>query len=95
LLTNATDGSALSVDQASWFAAITAIFSPIGGLLSGWCLDKCGRKMTLIYINVISIASWLIIGLSSRTNADNLFMQLMIARIIIGKNANGQRPHSA
>jgi MFS family permease len=73
------------VSQASWFASITAFFSPLGGLLSGYMLDKFGRRMTLISINVISIASWLIIGFSSRSDVDALFLQLMLARIIIGE----------
>lgn len=77
----------LSVSQASWFASITAIFSPIGGLLSGYMLDKFGRRTTLICINVISIISWLIIGYSSRTDVSVLFAQLMVARIIIGKRS--------
>ena len=74
----------LSVVQASWFASIAAIFSPIGGLLSGFMLDKYGRRMTLISINVISITSWLIIGCSSENDVDILFPQLMVARMIIG-----------
>lgn len=76
----------LTVSQASWFAAITAIFSPIGGLLSGYFLDKFGRRMTLICINVISIISWLIIGYSSKSDVNILFAQLMVARIIIGEH---------
>lgn len=76
----------LSISQASWFASITAIFSPIGGLLSGYMLDKFGRRTTLICINLISIISWLIIGYSSKTDVNILFAQLMVARIIIGKH---------
>lgn len=76
----------LTVAQASWFAAITAIFSPFGGLLSGYMLDKFGRRMTLIFINVISIVSWLIIGYSSKQDASILFAQLILARIIIGND---------
>jgi hypothetical protein len=75
----------LSVSQASWFASITAIFSPIGGLLSGYMLDRFGRRLTLICINVISIISWLIIGFSSKNDVDILFAQLMVARIFIGQ----------
>lgn len=48
-------------------------------------LDKFGRRMTLICINVISIVSWLIIGFSSKSDVDILFVQLMVARIIIGE----------
>lgn len=85
LLGEASMDVKLTVAQASWFASITAIFSPIGGLLSGYMMDKFGRRNTLISINVISIISWLIIGYSSKTDVNALFAQLMVARIIIGE----------
>lgn len=76
----------LTVSQASWFASVTAISSPIGGLVSGYFLDRFGRKTTLICINLISIISWLIIAFSSKSDVFVLFVQLMIARIIIGNS---------
>lgn len=48
-------------------------------------MDRFGRRMTLICINLISIISWLIIGLSSRRDADIFFAQLMVAWTIIGE----------
>jgi Sugar (and other) transporter len=64
---------------------VTAITCPIGGLLAGYSLDKIGRKTTLILINIISIVSWLILSFSSTTDAETLFIQLIVARFIIGK----------
>jgi MFS family permease len=75
----------LSVSQASWFASITAFASPFGGLISGYMIDKFGRRTTLISINVISIISWLLIGFASTSDVELLFGQLMVARIIIGE----------
>lgn len=75
----------ISVSEASWFASVTAISSPIGGLISGYFLEKLGRKRTLLCINLISIISWLIIAFSSKNDAVILFVQLMVARTIIGK----------
>lgn len=57
---------------------------PFGGLLSGYLLDKVGRKKTLYFINIISIVSWAIMSFASRTDSATLFIQLIVARIIIG-----------
>ncbi|XP_049535903.1 facilitated trehalose transporter Tret1-like [Anopheles darlingi] len=83
-LTNSTTSVVLSESDASWFASITSILCPVGGLLSGYMLDKIGRKKSLYCINVISIISWVIMSLASRTDGALLFIQLMVARIIIG-----------
>jgi len=74
----------LSESQVSWFASITAITCPLGGLLSGYLSDLIGRKRTLILIDIIAIISWIIIGFSSRVNVDVLFIQLMVSRTVIG-----------
>lgn len=74
----------LTQSQVSWFASITAIASPIGGPLSGFLSDKIGRRNTLVVVNLIAIVSWLVIGFSSRVDANLLFIQLMIGRAIIG-----------
>lgn len=74
----------LSESQVSWFASITAITCPIGGLISGYLSDRIGRKRTLILTDVIAMISWIIIGFSSRTDSQVLFIQLMISRTIIG-----------
>jgi MFS family permease len=74
----------LNESQVSWFASITAIACPCGGPVAAYCTNRFGRKGTLIIIDFISIASWLIIGFSSRSNADTLFVQLMVARFLTG-----------
>lgn len=59
---------------------------PFGGLLTGYLLDKIGRKMTLISVNIISIIAWGIMtfSISSETNKNVIFIQLLISRVIIG-----------
>jgi MFS family permease len=74
----------LTQSQVSWFASITAITCPIGGPLSGYLLDKIGRRNTLMVINVIAFVSWIIIGFSSRDNDEMFFIQIMLGRFIIG-----------
>ncbi|XP_058447708.1 facilitated trehalose transporter Tret1-2 homolog [Malaya genurostris] len=74
----------LNAEQASWFASISAIACPFGGLISGYLLDRIGRKWTLTLINILSIVSWALIAVSSRTNFEQMYTQILIARVIIG-----------
>uniref|UniRef100_A0A182P6F5 Major facilitator superfamily (MFS) profile domain-containing protein n=1 Tax=Anopheles epiroticus TaxID=199890 RepID=A0A182P6F5_9DIPT len=83
-LTNSTTSVVLTESEASWFASITSIMCPFGGLLSGYLLDKVGRKRTLYCINIISVVSWAIMSFASRTDASVLFVELIVARVIIG-----------
>lgn len=87
LLLEPYDRAYLTQSQVSWFASITAIACPIGALFSGMLAELIGRKGTLIFIDVISIISWLLIAFASRSDSDFLFIQLMIARFIIGSYA--------
>lgn len=74
----------LSPSQVSWFASVTAIACPFGGPLSGFLTDKIGRRNTLMIVDIMAILSWLIIGFSSSSNEKLFFIQLMIARTMIG-----------
>jgi MFS family permease len=58
---------------------------PFGGLLAGYLLDKIGRKRTLYFINIISLVSWLILGLADTKNELLMFAELMVSRVIIGE----------
>ncbi|XP_053693388.1 facilitated trehalose transporter Tret1-like [Sabethes cyaneus] len=83
-LTQEDDPLRLNPDQASWFASINSIACPFGGLISGYLLDRIGRKWTLIFINLLSIVSWTLIAVSSTTNFELMYTQIIIARVIIG-----------
>lgn len=83
-LTNPANSSVLSIEQASWFASITSIMCPFGGLLSGYLLERIGRKNTLISINIISIVAWGLLTFSSQTNSNLMYIEIMISRVIIG-----------
>lgn len=56
----------------------------MGGLLCSYVLDKYGRKKTLYTINMLSVISWGMMAMSSRVDKDLMFIQLMVARCMIG-----------
>ncbi|KAG5672088.1 hypothetical protein PVAND_002243 [Polypedilum vanderplanki] len=74
----------LSESQISWFAAVTAILCPFGGLISGYLVEKFGRIGSLMIQDIVAIFSWLLIGLSRHSNPEYNFIQLMIARSLMG-----------
>lgn len=74
----------LSEEQVSWFASITSIACPIGGLIAAIFVDKIGRKGTLIVCDFISIISWITIVFAERNDNHLMFIQLMIARTLTG-----------
>lgn len=65
-------------------ASINAIACPFGGLLCSYVLDKYGRKKTLYTINILSIISWGIMAMASSVDKELMFVQLLVARFIIG-----------
>ena len=74
----------LTAEQVSWFASVTPFTCPLGGPLSAYLVLKVGRKGTLIIINIISIIQWTITGFSHKTDANILFIELIIARVLTG-----------
>ncbi|KAG5675963.1 hypothetical protein PVAND_005819 [Polypedilum vanderplanki] len=74
----------LTEEQFSWFASITAIACPIGGVLAAFCCDKIGRKATIIVTDIISIIQWAMIAFSNESDSKLLFAELIIARVLTG-----------
>lgn len=58
---------------------------PLGGLLASVILDKLGRKFVIILINVLSIVAWSIQSWTDKEDAQTMFYQLLVARLIIGQ----------
>lgn len=67
-------------------ASISTLVCPLGGILSAMILDRMGRKLTLMFINMLSIISWSLIYFCSSTNFDEMFWQLMLGRFFIGQS---------
>lgn len=74
----------LTINQVSWFAAITPFTCPYGGPIASYCVTKFGRKGTLIIISIISLIHWLFIGLSHKTDVNIFYVQLLIGRVLTG-----------
>lgn len=68
-----------------YLASINTMTCPLGGLLSGYLLDKIGRKKTIFLINFTAIISWGLMAIKLDLNPNAIFIQIMISRFIIGK----------
>lgn len=64
--------------QESWVASLSSAGTPFGCLLSGYVMDRLGRKKTLIMIEIPLIIGWLMIAFAS-----NLGM-IYAGRILVG-----------
>lgn len=86
-LNQLTDPSApihLDKSEASWFASVSSITCPFGSLLTGYLLDKVGRKWTLIVSNLIALTSWALMALTVQQDHHIVFIQLLMSRLLIG-----------
>ncbi|KAH8284849.1 hypothetical protein KR054_001901 [Drosophila jambulina] len=83
-LKNPKESVYLTTSQASWFASVNALAAPLGGLLSGFLLDKIGRKRSLIVLNVLTILAWILLATPSGTDQGAFFWQLIVSRFILG-----------
>lgn len=52
--------------------------------MCSYVLDKYGRKKTLYTINILSVLSWGIMAMASSVDKELMFIQLLVARFIIG-----------
>ncbi|XP_014763672.2 facilitated trehalose transporter Tret1 isoform X1 [Drosophila ananassae] len=83
-LKDTTEPVHLTVTEASWFASVNALSAPLGGLLSGVLLDSIGRKRSLIVLNVLTIAAWILLATPSQTDSQAFFWQLIVSRFMLG-----------
>ncbi|XP_039278504.1 facilitated trehalose transporter Tret1-2 homolog isoform X2 [Nilaparvata lugens] len=68
----------VSKEEASWIASLAAITVPIGCLVSGPILDRWGRKMGILLVNLPFFVGWLLVA-----------VQPNIYRIYLGRALTG------
>ncbi|KAL1122213.1 hypothetical protein AAG570_003618 [Ranatra chinensis] len=71
----------LNVNEASWFASVTAMSYPLGSILIGPVMDKLGRRPALLSIDVLSFFGWLMLSVHTTSPS--------IAKLIIGRVLTG------
>ncbi|XP_037050880.1 facilitated trehalose transporter Tret1-2 homolog [Bradysia coprophila] len=64
--------------QESWVASLSSAGTPFGCLLSGYVMDRLGRKKTLIMIEIPLIIGWLLIAFASDIT------MIYIGRVLVG-----------
>ncbi|KAJ8967883.1 hypothetical protein NQ317_013785 [Molorchus minor] len=65
----------------SWIASVHSAATPLGSLLSGVLMDRCGRKLALQIASTPLILGWILIGLSENHAV------LLLGRLIAGLSA--------
>ncbi|XP_055916158.1 uncharacterized protein LOC129949001 [Eupeodes corollae] len=83
-LTDPNEMVYLDKSQASWFASISSITSPLGALMAALLMDRIGRKKVVIIVNLFAIASWALMALALQEHSHSVYIQLLISRCIIG-----------
>ncbi|XP_037950276.1 facilitated trehalose transporter Tret1-2 homolog [Teleopsis dalmanni] len=83
-ITDPNEAIHLTASQATWFASLNMLSSPIGGLLCALLLDRLGRKRTLYSLNVLAITSWMLMALSIQFSTETAYLMLMMSRFVIG-----------
>ncbi|XP_063218760.1 facilitated trehalose transporter Tret1-like [Bacillus rossius redtenbacheri] len=78
LTSNNTEGH-LDQEQASWFASISSIATPVGCLVCGPLLDRFGRRAGLLSLAPVFTAGWLLLLLRPACPAS-----LYLARVVAG-----------
>ncbi|XP_018567937.1 facilitated trehalose transporter Tret1-2 homolog [Anoplophora glabripennis] len=75
------DSMQIDDEIGSWIASVHSAATPLGSLLSGVLMDRCGRKLALQIASIPLIVGWILIGLS-RNHA-----VLLLGRLIAGISA--------
>ncbi|XP_069699267.1 facilitated trehalose transporter Tret1-like isoform X2 [Periplaneta americana] len=73
----------VSDEQTSWIASLISVSMPVGCILEGPLLDRLGRRVTLIMVNIPSVLGWLIIASASHRHNWFLF-QVYVGRLLTG-----------
>ncbi|XP_031846132.2 facilitated trehalose transporter Tret1-2 homolog [Nomia melanderi] len=84
--TSDSDITVSSIDEESWIASSTILLMTPGCWLSGFLMEKLGRKRSTSVLFPVSLIGWLTIGLS------NNIACLLIGRLISGLSAGAFGP---
>ncbi|XP_031624256.1 facilitated trehalose transporter Tret1-like [Contarinia nasturtii] len=68
----------MTEDEEPWFTSTFSVASPIGSLISGFMMDRYGRKITLATPLIPLILSWIVLA-----SAQTKFV-LFLSRIVLG-----------
>ncbi|XP_075972268.1 facilitated trehalose transporter Tret1-like [Anticarsia gemmatalis] len=69
----------ISVEMVSWIAAMSSLALFFGNLVSGYLMERFGRRVSQLMLAVCFVSGWLIIGFSN----DILYL-ILIGRFITG-----------
>ncbi|XP_050534162.1 facilitated trehalose transporter Tret1-like isoform X2 [Daktulosphaira vitifoliae] len=68
----------ITQEEATWIGSLVTLGAAVGPILSGFLLDRLGRKNTVLFSMILSIVSWTMISF-----IPNLYV-LYVARVLSG-----------
>ncbi|XP_026747341.1 solute carrier family 2, facilitated glucose transporter member 8-like isoform X1 [Trichoplusia ni] len=68
-----------SIELVSWVAAISSLALFFGNLMSGYLMDRFGRRLSSLLLSATFVTGWLIIGFSN-----NVMQLILLGRFITG-----------
>ncbi|XP_049772273.1 facilitated trehalose transporter Tret1-like [Schistocerca cancellata] len=77
------DQDQLDADQASWFASLSSMCTPVGCVVCGLLLDRLGRRPLLLLLDAPFLAGWLLLALCPQPARDHA-AQLYAGRLLTG-----------
>lgn len=69
-------------DEASWIASLASIATPFGSLLSGPLLDRWGRRVALLALNLPGLVGWIV--LATAKAGSGFLAQVYAGRLLTG-----------
>ncbi|XP_059061935.1 facilitated trehalose transporter Tret1-like [Achroia grisella] len=63
-LQNSSGGRKYSIEMISWLASISSFALVFGNLLSGYLMERFGRRKSQLILSIFFILGWVLIGLS-------------------------------
>lgn len=77
-----SDDIPITKSEASWIASLVTISLPIGTVLTGVLMDKCGRKKANIFATIPFAVAWIVTATAQ--NVETIYCARLLAGIASG-----------
>ncbi|XP_022188572.1 facilitated trehalose transporter Tret1 isoform X2 [Nilaparvata lugens] len=81
------ENNEIHISQESWLGSLIALGASLGPFVSGFLIDRIGRKKTLYLNAVLIILSWILIGIAISSFDSISFELIYVGRVLAGVSA--------